>query len=177
MVFTEFLEMAESQFGDDAVDDLLDQTELESGGVYTAVGYYSATELGTLVSGLSCQQGVCPHHLVTDFGGHLFDKFKAGYPDFFTGVDSLFDFLEQVETVIHVEVRKLYPDAELPRFESRRENDCLIFDYFSPRGLGDLAEGLIRSAIEHFGESVDVDRLDIAPAPAAHTRFTLTPRS
>ena len=64
---------------------------------------------------------------------------------------------------IHVEVRKLYPDATLPRIETERTGkDGLIVTYRSDRHLGDVAEGLIQGAIDHFGNSGTIERLDIA---------------
>jgi hypothetical protein len=48
-------------------------------------------------------------------GQHLFGRFVC-FP-FFSGVTSAFDFLAGLNGIIHVEVRKLYPDAELPHFE------------------------------------------------------------
>ena len=50
IVFTEFLEMVEDRFSLDMVDDLIDDCDLPSGGVYTAVGTYSHEEIVALVS-------------------------------------------------------------------------------------------------------------------------------
>jgi Haem-NO-binding len=48
------------------------------------------------------------------FGKHLFGRFVCNYPQFFGGINSALTFLANIEGYIHVEVRKLYPDAELP---------------------------------------------------------------
>ena len=57
-----------------------------------------------------------------------------------------------------MEVRKLYPDAQLPQFDCTRSADGLQMLYSSPRHFGDLAEGLIRGAIAHFGDQLHVTR-------------------
>ena len=64
-------------------------------------------------------------------------------PEFFSGVKTSFEFLESVDGHIHVEVRKLYNDAELPEFTTTRENDNkLIMTYRSKRPFADLAAGM-----------------------------------
>ena len=76
------------------------------------------------------------------------------YPVFFQEVSSSFDFVASVDGVIHVEVRKLYPDAQLPSFQVlERTPHVLRIKYRSDRHLGDLAEGLLEGCIAHFGEA------------------------
>jgi hypothetical protein len=56
-------------------------------------------------------------------------------------------------------VRKLYPDAELPRFDaSRPGKDEMQLVYRSSRHFEDLAEGLIEGCISHFGETIKITR-------------------
>ena len=82
--------------------------------------------------------------------------------------------LERVENVIHVEVKKLYPDAELPSFECTREGpDRVVMVYRSPRRLSDLAAGLIEGCAEHYGEALDVTRDDLS-GDGQIVRFTIT---
>jgi hypothetical protein len=68
----------------------------------------------------------------------------------------------------------LHPDSEVPRIECTcRGADRLEVVYRSPRRLGDLAEGLVRGCVDHFGERVAIDRVDV-PGASGQTRFTLT---
>ena len=60
--------------------------------------------------------------------------------------------------MIHTEVRKLYPDAQLPQFDCTRSDDGLKMLYSSPRHFGDLAEGLIKGAVAYFGGGIEVTR-------------------
>jgi len=162
MVFTEFLEMVESKFSADMVDDIIDDANLPNGGAYTAVGTYDHAELVAMVVALSKRTDIAVPALVQVFGEHLFGRFHALYPSFFQGVTSALDFLEGIESVIHTEVRKLYPDAQLPQFECTRSDDGLQMLYSSPRHFGDLAEGLIKGAVAHFGDVLQVTRIDQA---------------
>lgn len=158
VVFTEFFGMVGDVFSDDMVDDLIEATDPASGGAYTAVGTYDHGEIVAMVVELSARTGTPVPDLLQAFGRHLFRRFAELYPVFFAGVTDTFTFLDSIESVIHVEVRKLYPDAELPRFESRRPStDEMVLVYRSPRHMHDLAAGLIAQCAEHFGEVVRVD--------------------
>ena len=158
MVFTEFLEMVEAKFSADMVDDIIADSDLPNGGAYTSVGTYDHAELVKMVVALSQRADIPAPTLVQVFGEHLFGRFNVLYPSFFAGITSALDFLEGIETVIHTEVRKLYPDAQLPQFECTRSADGLHMRYSSPRHFGDLAEGLIKGAVAHFGGGIDVVR-------------------
>jgi len=83
----------------------------------------------------------------------------GGHPEFLVGVEHPLDFLEGVERYIHVEVRKLYPDAELPTFEcERKSDDHLVMVYSSGRHFEDLCEGLIKGAVLHFQREASIER-------------------
>ena len=82
-------------------------------------------------------------------------------PAFSKGLPSAVDFLFGIESVIHTEVRKLYPDAQLPGFDCVRRDDGLDMVYASPRHFGDLAEGLIGGAIAHFGDPLELTRVNL----------------
>ena len=70
-----------------------------------------------------------------------------------------FDFLESIETYIHVEVKKLYPDAQLPQFKTKRLNpDTLEMIYHSDRSMSDFALGLIEKTFEHYQETASITR-------------------
>lgn len=45
MIFTEFLEMVEEKFSMEMVDQILSESDLPSGGIYTSVGNYPHTEI------------------------------------------------------------------------------------------------------------------------------------
>lgn len=178
IVFTELLEMVEERFSLDVVDRIVERAQLPSGGVYTAVGTYPPAEAIALVRELSAETGAPPSALLHAFGMHLFKRFAVGFPHFFRPDDSALAFLERVETVIHVEVKKLYPDAELPSFECVREGGSLAMVYRSPRCLSPLAEGLIQGCADHFGEPIEIAREDLSSSPGVEVvRFTITKRA
>lgn len=163
MIFTEFLEMVELKFGLDAVNEVIDAANLPSGGVYSAVGKYDHREMVQLVYQLSQHSGLEVPALLRAFGGYLFSVFTRQYAALIESSNDGFDLLERVDREIHIEVLKLYPDAELPSFQTERLADNLLqMDYRSDRAMGDLAHGLIEACAEHFDE-----RYQIAVTPRA----------
>lgn len=175
IVFTEFFSMVESKFSEDMVDDIIDDSDLPSGGAYTSVGTYSHEEMVSLVVALSKRTQIDIKDLLLTFGRHLFGQFVRGYPVFFDGVKDVFSLLASVDGVIHVEVRKLYPDATLPSFEVEHHDErTLVLRYRSPRHFEDLAQGLIEGAIDYFGRPAKCVRSTIEDNGALSERFTLT---
>ena len=157
IVFTEFLEMVESKFGIEMVNGLLDSSELASGGVYSAVGTYDHKEMVSLVVELGKRSGMPLPDLLKAFGRYLFGTFKTSYASMFESAGDGFEFLESIDQEIHVEVLKLYPDAELPSFKTeRKEDNVLQMDYHSDRAMGALAHGLIEACGEHYNEGFDI---------------------
>lgn len=175
MVFTEFMEMVDVEFGPEFAERMLEASHLPSGGIYTAVGTYDHTELLALVSQLSRETGTPVADLVRHFGRYLFGRFVSAYSHFFVGVESTFQFLEQVDDHVHVEVLKLYPEAELPKFTSQRLDERrMVFDYRSSRPFADLAEGLIQGCAQHYGDRLRIEREPLLTESGTATRFLLT---
>ena len=169
VVFTEFMELVESRMGLDMLDRIITEAQLPNDGAYTSVGTYDHAELVRLVLALSAATGTPVPALIHLFGEHLFQRFSVAYPALFADASNSFDFLSRIDDVIHVEVRKLYPDAELPKLRCERIGaDGLLMHYTSPRGFGDLAEGLIAGCIAHFGEAIDVTRINLEPQAGVH---------
>lgn len=155
VVFTEFMEMVETTFGEDQLENVLDESG--STGVYTAVGTYPHSEMVNLVVALSNQTEKPIGDLLEFFGNYLFGSFTKLYPEFFQRASSSFEFLERVEDYIHVEVLKIYPEAQLPKFRTNRRSDKqLEMIYSSERSMGRLAVGLIHGCMTHYEEEGEV---------------------
>jgi hypothetical protein len=156
IVFTEFLELVENEFGLEVVQQIIDECELDTEGIYTSVGTYSHKDMFKMVGKLSEIKGIPVPALLTVFGEYFFTTLKTKYPVFMEK-SNLFSFLNSIDQYIHPEVLKLYPDAELPRFEAEIKSDNeMTLDYMSSRKMSDLAIGLIKGAAKHFKEDVDI---------------------
>ena len=146
-------------------------------GAYTSVGTYDHAELLQLVVKLSESADVPVGTLVHAFGKHLFKKFTDGNPQMFERLHNSVDVLSNVDGFIHVEVRKLYPDAELPKFDFEQiEDKKWVLTYKSTRPFADLAHGLVEATIEHFDDPIDIQREDVPGSKGTQARFVLTSR-
>lgn len=162
-IFVELVKMAENAFGEETVDMVLDKADLENGGAFTTVGNYPCSELIKIVTAFSEHSGISPVILQRKFGAWMMDHFAKNYPDFFEGKTDAFSMLEAVDGEIHVEVKKLYPEAELPKFETERlGDDHLSMVYTSPRPLVEFCHGIIESCLDHFEQSGDVSRCPVS---------------
>jgi hypothetical protein len=158
MIFNHLEAMVEQAAGPDAWDALLEQTPLQtSNGVFVGPKTYPDADLMALVGTASRVLGTPADALVQAFGRFLFARLAAQYPVFLKPGMTAKTFLASVDRIIHVEVRKLHPDAGLPtiRYEDPAP-DRLVIIYQSPRRLCDLAEGLIQGVAERFGERIEV---------------------
>ncbi len=175
MVFTAFLEMVEEKFSLQIADSIIEASKVPSGGAYTSLGTYSHEEIISLVIQLAQQTGIPVTDLVRTFGEYMFGQLAASHPQFIDRNKGALDFLNNVDKYIHVEVRKLYPDAELPAFsyEAPAPN-VLVMTYRSSRPFADLAEGLIIGSIKYFDENITVERNDLDNQDGTSSQFTLT---
>jgi hypothetical protein len=178
VVFTEFIDMVEATFGLEVADKIIGSSHLASKGAYTSVGTYDYHEMVELVTELSKATDIPVPDLLKAFGNYLFGQFVKRYPAFFTEKQTVFGFLQQVEKHIHVEVRKLYPDAELPTFETSQSSpNQMEMLYSSERKMSDLAEGLILGCIAHFKEQISIAKEDVSGGSGTNVRFILKKQS
>ena len=117
VVFTEFLDLVETRFSANMVNDILQDAELPSSGAYTTTGTYPESDMVAMVVALSLRSRTPIPNLLRAFGEHLFGRFVQGHPGLFKGMTDTFEYLAGMENLIHNEVRQRHPDAQLPRSE------------------------------------------------------------
>lgn len=153
VIFTELLDLVHERYGLETLDAVISVIASETDGAYTAVGTYPDQELYDLIGALSRRTGQTINEILREFGRHLFGKLVSRYPSHLGQNSNTFEVLESLDSVIHPNVQKLYPEAVLPHFATTRvDGDTMHLRYESPRGLPDLAEGLIRGCADWFSE-------------------------
>lgn len=175
-VFTAFLDMVAKTFSDEMVERIIDASDLPNQGAYTEVGTYDHQEMVRLVTHLSEATGIPILDLEVIYGKYLFTILATRYSNLILKTDSLFEFLVQVDKHVHVEVLKLYPEAELPSFGCEiLSPDCMTLKYQSNHPFGKLAEGLILGAAEFFNVKVNIQSEDLGPSETKkhNTLFTI----
>ncbi|GGD41543.1 heme NO-binding domain-containing protein [Muriicola marianensis] len=157
IVFTEFLEMVEETFGLEVTEQIIEESSLPSEGIYTSVGTYDFNEMVSLLTNLSKTVDIPANKLLHTFGLYLFDSLGRAHPDIIQSYKSPLALLMSIEDHIHVHVKKLYPDAELPTFTIVEKTDnSLSMIYNSSRGLYCLAQGLMEKCFIHFNGSARI---------------------
>lgn len=174
IIFTTFNKMIEEKFGMNMWEELIDKTAPESDGVYVATASYPDSELINMVVCLSEKTNTPVENLIHAFGEYAFHELVSAYPKFAEG-KTIKEFLKSIHGVVHVEVKKLYPEVELPDFyyEDPEENK-LIMEYHSKRELPSLAAGLIQGAADHFKVKIDQKVEEIKENDKTYHRFELT---
>lgn len=135
---------------------VLDKVGVDGG--YTAVATYSDDELFSIVGAVVEELGVPAEEVIGAFGTYMFGQLARRYPVFIESCDDLFSFLESIDSVIHLEVRKLMTETQLPSIDCTRSGETeLLINYRSPRKLCLLAEGLIYGAAEQYGNQIKIE--------------------
>jgi hypothetical protein len=143
--------------GDDAWDAFLEAAGTD--GAYTSLGNYPDEELVRLVGAASSALQMPANDVVRWFGRNALPLLAEKHPQFFTPHKSTRPFLLTLNDVIHAEVRKLYPGADVPSFTYDTSSpDVLLMHYRSPRKLCALAEGFIEATAAYYAEELSLDQ-------------------
>ncbi len=158
-IFTCLQELVEQEHGILFWDKVLAEKSYDSDGIYISTKSYSDEELFSIVTYLSEATKTEPSQLIRSLGEKLFSKLLPMAPPEAQQARDLRSFLLMVEKIIHVEVLKLYADANLPEFKyDNQQSDYLIMKYTSPRKLCHLSEGLIFGAAAHFKQEITIEQ-------------------
>lgn len=115
IVFNLLEEIVDAEHGEDVWDDLLEAADLN--GAYTSLGSYPDAEFLNLVEIAAARLGQPPDEIIRWFARRTIPLLAFKYPAFFSRHTSTRSFLLTLNDVIHPEVRKLYPGADVPVFD------------------------------------------------------------
>ncbi|ALM21030.1 guanylate cyclase-related protein [Nonlabens tegetincola] len=158
IIFTEFLELVEEKFGLSMVDTIINESELESQGIYTSVGTYEFSEMLQLITHLSKNTNISVDDLLLVYAEHLFAALINMHPNIVEHYKDPMDLVASIENHIHVEVKKIYPEAQLPTFEIQEKNsDSMKIIYKSDKALYMLCKGLMTETFKLFKTPVNIE--------------------
>jgi len=144
------------KFGDEVMEEIYDETEFTSD-VPPFVGpeTYPSSDLLLVVASLSQKTNLPVGDLVYEFGKYMFPVLAGKYPVFLEDMDTPLEFLKSVHEIIHIEVKKLFEDANPPTvmIEELTSNRAKVY-YRSERKLCRLLEGLLEGVADHFDQNV-----------------------
>jgi len=177
VIFRSFEAFVAERFDEDIIEQAMEHPNLSTGGAYTNVGIYPHSDFLTLAVSVSEQTNTPVNILARDFGEALFHILAEAHSEMVAAYDNAIGLLSVIESVIHRDVRKIYTNTELPRFDilEHDEGRFVHMDYSSTRPFADLAEGLIRGCLDHYGVKAlsSILREDIKP-DGTHTRFKVS---
>lgn len=157
IIFNVFLDFVEKENGYNTVDAIIENSNLKSKGIYTSVGTYPHHEMFDLINRYSIITDISVPSIMQNFGKFAFSVFAESYSDIIKKYSNMYDFLERLDDTIHVEVLKLYPEAELPVFiVEKNDINEMILRYQSERKMADLAFGLLIGCMEFFKTGTDL---------------------
>tara|TARA_R110000744_G_scaffold74015_7_gene148050 strand:+ start:496 stop:1131 length:636 start_codon:yes stop_codon:yes gene_type:complete len=161
IIFVKLNQFVDELWGDEFWDELLQVADLPSHGIYTSVATYDDAELFTLVSLIMEKKSLTAQEAQIAFGQWMFEQLLQAAPPEAHKFTDVFKFLYGVQNVIHVEVKKLNPEAILPEFEFLEETPTtLSFHYISPRKLCYFCEGIVQGLASHTGQQVIVEQTE-----------------
>jgi len=155
VVFDILRDMVEEKFGLEGWNILLEKAGLD--GLFLSSESYPDKDMVALVTAAMDYTGKSQEELLREFGIYMVGEFYQRFPSFFENCTTLFEFLLSVDQIVHGEVLKLYPDANLPSFTYRNDvPDKLTMVYRSSRKFCYLAEGLIQGSANHYGTGISI---------------------
>ena len=112
-----------------------------------------------LIQHLSEETEIHAKDLVYAYGLYFFDILIKNYQNILTYYTSAFQMIAGIEKHIHVHVRKIYPDAELPYFLTHEESaDKLVIEYQSERAMSPFAHGLMERTLQYYNEDATIKK-------------------
>jgi hypothetical protein len=162
-IFVEFMAHLEQRYGLENVDAVISTLgdNLKTSGAYTAVGDYPHEEM------LAIAQAVCEKTntelaaFIQEFAEFLIGAFQRTHPQYFERTDDVFEFLESIESIIHRDVVRLYPDSQPPLVRLERlDGDRHKLTYQSHRPLAPLALCLTELSGAAFGQPLEIKVLE-----------------
>ena len=173
-IYTAFSDMIIEKMGMAQWNELLEKTDPASKGIYTSAEQYQDSELVNMVIALSEKTGIDEKILIEGFGAYLLEKLYQSSPVDVSKIHSLREFLLAIDEVIHVEVKRLHPQAYLPKFDYEDgNNDELIMYYQSKRKLCHASIGLIHGAAEKFNETIAIEHAECMHDGADRCKFII----
>ena len=158
IVFNLLEEVVTREYSADTWDDLLDAASLN--GSYTSLGSYPDEDLSKLVMAASSALQQPPADVIRWFGRSAVPLLAEKYPGFFRPHTSTRSFVLTLNEIIHPEVRKIYPGADVPEFDFEVAESALLIGYNSKRRLCSFAQGLIEGTAEHYDEEIELEHLN-----------------
>ena len=165
IVFTAFLTFLDERRDFGVSNRVLNESEADlETSAFTSVNHYPSRDLKALLASATRILDEPFSEMVKEFGEFLFDHLMYRLSMHVENYDTWQSMLINVEDTIHESIHKLEPKRRIPVALKQVEeaNTALTLHYKSPRGMADLAEGLIMGCLKHYSaeQAVTIVRFD-----------------
>lgn len=173
VVFNLLEQVVTDAYGEDTWETLLDNTGLS--GAYTSLGSYPDEDMEALVAAACAALSLPRSAVLRWFGVQAMPLLAKAYPVFFEEHKTSKTFLAGINSVIHAEVRKLYPGAACPHFNiGALDSGAMTMDYVSTRRMCALAQGFVEGAGKFYCEDVRFEHTTCVDNGDDRCRFEIT---
>ena len=157
LIFTTLLDMIEESKGINTVNEILNICHFSHEGAYTSGANYPDIEIETLLKAIQEVANIDREDALDAFGTYMFSQLKVKFHALIDPFSDAKNLLLNVDSVIHHEIEKLYPQNSFVVFEYENiTSDSLNMIYKSERNLCSLAIGLINGVANHFETRIDI---------------------
>ena len=157
VIFTCLKELVENEFGEDKWARALERAGLPRDARYLPIADVDDAVVLQVVGETCTVLGITQQQAADAFGRYWACVYAPKmYGAYYDGIKSAKEFLLKLDD-IHVATTRAILNAHPPRFvyEDIDEN-TLIMEYHSNRGLMPFFTGLVRGIAEHFGEKAEI---------------------
>lgn len=174
VLFTQSLAMIDALYGTNMVDDILDECNLETDGAYTTVGTYPHKEFVDIFDCLSRKMNISTATLMKQYGAFFFNYVAKRMSQILGQYESVFDFLENVNQLLNVDLQNIYKNTHTPEFSTQRlDKRKFIIIYSDTYPLADLIHGMINGCANYFDEEIFIETKDFDKADSFGRIFSL----
>ncbi|AZZ95987.1 heme NO-binding domain-containing protein [Pseudoalteromonas sp. R3] len=141
---------------------------------YVSAVSYPDEELFALANGVAEKMALPLPDVLGVFGRFLFGSLAAKHHAVLEPLNTFEKLILAIDSVIHVEVAKLYDEPNLPKIDARViDEGQILVDYRSPRKLCFCAEGLIYGAADHYNKKIEISHASCMHEGDEHCRFVI----
>lgn len=158
IIFNMLEQFINDRFGEETFEEIVAASNPLSGDPHAMVspGSYPDGDFMTLLGQAARTTGMDQASLLQAMGRHSLPILAQRYPHFFSGCAHPRDFLKTASLIHQVEVKKLYRDAEVPRFTIEDQPDGMTVTYHSSRRLCHFVAGLLAGLSDYYRVPMDL---------------------
>lgn len=147
------------QAGDEAFEDILDACQFITTEPFIRSGTYPDEDLIELVNQTCKQLNLSPKDAHFGFGKWIFPHLTKIAPPEITTFKHPKELFLQLDHIHRVELKKIWPDAEPPRFQCIDTGaNTVTMMYDSKREMTDLVEGVIESVSTNYQTPIKFEK-------------------